>query len=114
MIINRYPPKSSLTRHRFAATLASRLICPGIPMPAKKKAKTNNKMPDFEHAMEELESLVEAMESGDLTLEQSMQHFERGIKLTQSCQKALSDAEQKIKLLVKGAGGEKLTDFDID
>lgn len=83
-------------------------------MPTRKKSKATNKMPDFEHSLKELESLVEAMESGDLTLEESMQHFERGIKLTRSCQKALSEAEQKIKLLLKDAGGEKLVDFDPD
>jgi len=81
-------------------------------MPAKKKTRTADKMPDFEQSLEELESLVETMESGDLTLEQSMEYFERGITLTRSCQKALADAEQKVKILVRNAQEEKLIDFD--
>lgn len=83
-------------------------------MPAKKKAKTSNKMPNFEQSLEELETLVEAMESGDLTLEESMEYFERGIRLTRSCQQSLADAEQKIKILMKTAKQEKLVDFDAD
>jgi len=62
------------------------------------------KKPDlsFEQALSELESLVESLERGELSLEQSLQSFERGVTLTQSCQKALKDAEQKVRIL----GGE--------
>jgi len=62
--------------------------------------------------MNELESLVEAMESGDLTLEESLQHFERGIKQVRGCQKALDEAEQKVKILLKDSEGGQLQDFD--
>ena len=48
---------------------------------------------DFEGALEELEGLVEQMESGELTLEQSLKAFERGVKLTRNCQSALQAAE---------------------
>lgn len=85
-------------------------------MPAKKKTSSNASKtpPDFEQSMEELESLVVAMESGELSLEQSMERFERGIQLTRACQKSLSDAEQRVKMLIKKAGKEQLIDFDAD
>ena len=52
---------------------------------------------DFEKALEELEELVSSMEDGKLSLEDSLQAFEKGIKLTRECQTALKKAEQKIK-----------------
>ncbi len=55
----------------------------------------------FENSLAELETLVEKMESGDLSLEQSLQAFEQGISLTRECQQALSSAEQKVQLLVQ-------------
>lgn len=59
--------------------------------------KTN--IPDFEKALSELESLVEKMEQGELTLEQSLQHFERGVALTRTCQQALEQAQFKFDQL---------------
>jgi exodeoxyribonuclease VII small subunit len=56
---------------------------------------------DFEDALANLEALVEAMEEGDLSLEESLKAFEQGIKLTRECQQALDQAEQKVQLLVK-------------
>ena len=67
---------------------------------------------DFEKALEELESLVEKMEQGDLGLEESLKHFERGIALTRACQKTLTEAEQKVKILVDSAGEKELASFD--
>jgi exodeoxyribonuclease VII small subunit len=55
--------------------------------------------PSFEQALNELEALVERMERGDLSLEESLQSFERGIQLTRTCQEALSAAEQKVEIL---------------
>ena len=70
---------------------------------------------DLENALSDLEELVEELESGDLPLEKAMKKFEDGIKLTRSCQTALKDAEQKVEVLLKSAGGdEALEDFDID
>ena len=63
---------------------------------------------DFEKALEELESLVEQMEAGDLSLEDSLKYFERGVSLTRSCQKALAEAEQKVQILLKEQGQENL------
>ena len=66
----------------------------------------------LEKALADLEGLVEELESGDLPLEKAMKKFEEGIKLTRSCQKSLKDAEQKVEILLKSAGGESLEDFD--
>lgn len=62
------------------------------------------KNPNFEKSIEELESLVAALESGDLSLEDSLKTFEKGIQLTHSCQKALSEAEQKVQILLEQDG----------
>ena len=66
---------------------------------------------DFEKALQELESLVERMEAGDLSLEDSLKYFERGVALTRSCQKALAEAEQKVQILLNEQGGESLDEF---
>lgn len=58
----------------------------------------------FEESLARLESLVEKMESGELSLEESVKTFEEGIKLTRECQKALQEAEQKVKLLIEENG----------
>ncbi|HAD98858.1 MAG TPA: exodeoxyribonuclease VII small subunit [Gammaproteobacteria bacterium] len=54
---------------------------------------------DFNKGLLELESIVKTMESGDLSLEDSLKYFEQGVQLTRQCQSALSKAEQKIALL---------------
>ncbi|WP_349431405.1 exodeoxyribonuclease VII small subunit [Methylomarinum sp. Ch1-1] len=66
----------------------------------------------FEDSMAELEQLVEQMEQGDITLEESLQSFERGIKLTRICQKALQDAEQKVQVLLEKDGKQTLEPFN--
>lgn len=53
----------------------------------------------FEQALSELEGLVETLERGDMSLEESLRSFERGIELTRTCQKALDEAEQKVRIL---------------
>ena len=74
---------------------------------------TSKKKIDLEKSLADLESLVEELESGDLPLEKAMQKFEEGIKLTRGCQAALKEAEQKVEILLKTAGGdESLQDFD--
>ncbi len=59
---------------------------------------------DFEKSLERLEAIVEAMESGDLTLEQMIKHFEEGSKLVALCSAKLNEVEQKIEKLVKKGG----------
>ena len=65
---------------------------------------------DFERSLQELEALVEKMETGNLSLEESLKYFERGIGLTRLCQKALAEAEQKVKILLEKEG--RLETFD--
>ena len=65
----------------------------------------------FETALVELESLVERMEAGDLSLEDSLAAFERGVKLTRHCQSALKNAELKVKVLTEE---NTLEDLDLD
>ena len=57
------------------------------------------KPPAFEDALEELETIVERMEDGDPSLEESLKLFERGMALTRKCQAALDNAEQRIRIL---------------
>jgi exodeoxyribonuclease VII small subunit len=73
-------------------------------------AKKDEKF-DFEKALKELEKLVENMEEGDMSLEDSMKQFERGVALTRSCQKALAEAEQKVQILLQNAGKDELVAF---
>jgi exodeoxyribonuclease VII small subunit len=61
------------------------------------KAKDNK--PGFEHALTELEALVAQLESGDLSLDQSLTHFKRGVELTRHCQSILDEAQQTIEIL---------------
>jgi exodeoxyribonuclease VII small subunit len=69
---------------------------------------------NLEKALTDLEEIVEELESGDLPLEKAMKKFEEGIKLTRNCQAALKDAEQKVEILLKSAGGESLEDFEVE
>jgi exodeoxyribonuclease VII small subunit len=61
----------------------------------------NNSLAGLEKSLEELEALVTKLEGGDLSLEQALKEFERGVKLTRRCQTALQEAEQKIEILLK-------------
>lgn len=77
----------------------------------KKVAKKKSEKLDFESALKELEGLVEQMEQGDISLEQSLENFERGIELTRSCQTALQEAEQKVQILTQQHGEETVEDL---
>lgn len=81
---------------------------------SKKKTSKKVESLDFEASMQELESLVERMEEGDQSLEDSLKDFERGIALTRHCQKSLQETEQKIQKLVEKNGQDELVDFDDD
>jgi exodeoxyribonuclease VII small subunit len=74
-------------------------VDPGVTRP---KSAT----PDFEAALAELEEIVQKLEQGDLSLEESLRQFERGVALTRSCQKSLRQAEQKIRILARRDDGE--------
>lgn len=66
---------------------------------------------NFEKSLNELEKLVETMEAGEISLEDSLKHFEKGIVLTRACQQALEEAEQKVKILVEKEGKATLEEF---
>lgn len=74
--------------------------------------KRSQKLPDFETALAELETLVEKMEQGEQSLDESLKQFERGVQLTRSCQQSLKDAEQKVQILLTKNGKETLQPFD--
>ena len=63
---------------------------------------TPRKIPNFEKSLSELETLVERMEEGDMSLEESLKAFESGIRLTQQCQQALDKAQQRVQVLMQG------------
>jgi exodeoxyribonuclease VII small subunit len=73
--------------------------------------KKSEKLPDLETSMGEITQLIEKMEQGELTLDQSLGHFERGITLVKHCQKILSDAEQKVQILIQNNKQETLADY---
>lgn len=62
------------------------------------------KTPVFEQSLSDLQALVERLESGDLSLEESLATFEQGISLTRECQSALQNAEQRINVLLEQNG----------
>jgi exodeoxyribonuclease VII small subunit len=59
----------------------------------------------FEASLGELERIVEQLEAGDLPLEQSLELFERGVRLSRECQKRLDEAERKVEILLKDEDG---------
>jgi exodeoxyribonuclease VII small subunit len=71
-----------------------------LPFPSPKTAVP------FEEALKKLETIVEAMESGDLPLESLIARYEEGVKLAKVCQEKLAEAELKIQQLEKTAAGE--------
>jgi exodeoxyribonuclease VII small subunit len=56
---------------------------------------------DFERALGDLEATVEQLEHGDLSLEEALKQFERGVALARDCQSALKQAEQKVEILLQ-------------
>lgn len=62
------------------------------------------KVVNFESALSELEKLVQGMESGELSLEDSLKAFEKGMQLSRDCQQSLAEAEQKVQLLMEKDG----------
>jgi len=62
---------------------------------------------NLEKSLADLETLVEELERGDLSLEKAMKKFEEGIKLTRGCQAALKEAEHRVEILLKSAGGDE-------
>jgi exodeoxyribonuclease VII small subunit len=67
-----------------------------------KESEANS--PDLEKSLAELEKIVARLEAGDLTLDDSLKQFERGVALTRQCQTALRNAEQKVEILLRKSG----------
>lgn len=63
--------------------------------------KATPKAIDFEKSLQQLETIVKKLEKGELSLEDSLKHFEQGIKISRECQQALRSAEQRIAVLSK-------------
>ncbi len=78
-------------------------------MPAPRKKTAN-----FEKSLEALEAVVEQMEEGDLSLDAALKAFEKGVKLTQECQHALDDAEQKVSILMGNDPQDAPVEFVVD
>jgi exodeoxyribonuclease VII small subunit len=70
------------------------------------------KLPDFEKSLEELERLVEQLESGDLSLDDSLKQFRRGVELTRHCQGVLERAQQTVEQLLDPADENSAAPFD--
>lgn len=74
-----------------------------------RKAKSSS---DLETSITEINTLIEQMELGELSLEQSLERFERGIVLIKHCQKVLQEAEQKVQILMQNNAKEDLQPYE--
>lgn len=74
--------------------------------------KGTDKQPGFEKSLERLETVVREMESGELSLEKMMKHFEEGMSLVGICSAKLNEVERKIELLVKQGNQTTLAPFE--
>lgn len=69
---------------------------------------------DFEQSLTDLQNLVERLENGELSLEDSLTAFEQGVRLTRDCQTALAQAEQKVQILMERDGELEEAPFNAD
>jgi exodeoxyribonuclease VII small subunit len=72
-------------------------------MPKREQAKSA--APNFEAQLASLERIVRELERGDLPLEQSLELFEQGVRLSRECQERLNEAERRIEVLLRGGDG---------
>lgn len=77
-------------------------------------AKASKEKLNLEQALAELNALVEKMEHGELNLEDALKDFERGVILTRHCQKLLTDAEQKVQILMQQEGEMALQNYQVE
>ena len=78
----------------------------GVNPASTKKTADTAKKPDFENSLSRLEEIVGKLESANLSLDDAMKLFEEGVQLSRDCQKYLEEAEGKVEILLKKAGGE--------
>lgn len=76
--------------------------------------KKPDKLPELEASLAEITQLIDTMERGELSLEQSLAQFERGITLIKHCQKTLTTAEQKVSILMQNNDKADLTPYGDD
>jgi len=74
--------------------------------PVSTKKPEPGKKPDFENSLARLEEIVGKLENANLSLDEAMKLFEEGVQLSRDCQKYLGQAEGKVEILLKKAGGE--------
>ncbi|MFN3919319.1 MAG: exodeoxyribonuclease VII small subunit [Methylohalobius sp.] len=75
----------------------------------------SRRKPGFETQLKELEQIVERLEQGDITLEESLRLFAKGVQLARACEQALQEAEQQVRILTCDENAEpQLKPFQID
>lgn len=82
-------------------------------MAKQKQSTAEQESPNFEASLNELEAIVARLETGDLSLENSLKEFERGVELTRNCHQALQKAELRVQQLVDEDGQLRFEDFDV-
>jgi exodeoxyribonuclease VII small subunit len=84
-------------------------------MAAKKaESERDDQQPSFEEGLAELETIVEQLEHGELPLEKSLELFEKGVKLSDTCRKQLQEAESKVEILLKKEGRVEAEPFTLN
>ena len=89
----------------------------GFADPSSAMAEEDNNLRDFEKTLQQLEKIVSRMESGELGLEDSLEQFEKGVKLAKTCQDRLANAELRVTQLIEKNGLQQtvpLEDLDED
>jgi exodeoxyribonuclease VII small subunit len=79
-----------------------------------RKSPSKPDAPDFEQALQELETLIGRLERGDLPLAESLTLFEQGVALTRTCHAALTEAQQRVEILLKEGEHDVARRFDPD
>src|ERR1700722_7491448 len=99
------PPCARMLPSSGAASLRCNLIR-GSMSPATNKAPEAPRRGEFEKSLARLEEVVKRLESADLSLDEAMNLFEEGVKLSRECQKNLEEAEGRVEVLLKKADGK--------
>lgn len=81
---------------------------------ASEMADASEKSESFEAALDRLEKIVKELENGDLPLERSIELFEKGMELSETCRKQLSDAETRVEVLLKRQGKMVAEPFELE
>jgi len=82
------------------------------PKASNDMAETKDNLKDFEKSLQHLEKIVSNMESGELGLEESLEQFEKGIKLAKNCQDTLANAELRVEQLIEKNGLQQTAAFE--